>query len=102
MPHIELPLPYRRAVRMAAKASRNNLPVVVVPGDADPCETGHSFYYETKGGKPISYPKAYAKRGWSSMRYVRSNRRVEVGADYLVRLSHPETIIPEGKRLTRA
>ena len=81
---IDLSLNVRRAVRHAADASRNNLPVIVIDGSSAPRETGESYYYETRGGKRIYHPSAYSRRGWSSMRYVPSSICVEVGRDWLV------------------
>ena len=81
---IDLSLNVRRAVRNAANASRNNIPVIVVDGSSAPRETGESSYYETRGGERIYHPSAYSRRGWSNMCYVPSSICVEVGRDWLV------------------
>jgi hypothetical protein len=74
----------RQTARAYAHASRNNLPVVVVPGVATPpIEVGESFRYETKGGTYIRYPSAYKKKGFSNMVYVASTSCVEVGEGWL-------------------
>jgi hypothetical protein len=74
----------RREVRKAANASRNNIPVKVVPGPAAPQELGEGFCYRTKGGELIRHPSAYGRKGRSNMVYHCSNLRVEVGEEWLV------------------
>ncbi len=84
MTNVSLSIEARRAARIAANASRNNLPVEIVDGNAEPTERGHSWYYETRGGTRIDHPSAYSRFGWSNMVYVGSTRRVEVGFEWLV------------------
>lgn len=83
MTNVSLSIEARRAVRIAANASRNNLPVEIVEGNSEPTEKGRSWHYETKGGTYIAHPSAYSKFGWSNMVYVGSTRRVEVGYGWL-------------------
>jgi hypothetical protein len=62
------------------------VPVRVVPGDGEPRYAGEPWHYETWGGKLIRNPSAYSRKGWSSMVYRPSTRRVEVGAGYIQRV----------------
>lgn len=77
-------LEIRRAVRKAAAASRNNLPVVLSesPG-TPPKEVGDPWHFRTLGGTVIQYPSAYSKIGWSNMTYCPSTLRVVVGEEWL-------------------
>lgn len=71
----------RRAILKSADCTQNNIAIEVVPGIAlAPRIVGESAHYETKTGLRISHPNAYAKKGWSAMRYCASTRHVEVGA----------------------
>lgn len=78
-------LPARRALRDAARADRWT-PIVVVSGNARPevlgGRGGRGGWY-THGGVPVRHPGAYRRRGWSGMMYVRGDRHVAVGADWL-------------------
>lgn len=75
----------RRAILRSADESQKNIRIVVIPGIAlAPRRRGDSWHYETKTGMRIYHPGAYARRGWSSMIYIHSTRRVEVGADWFV------------------
>lgn len=78
----KLDLNTRRQVRRIANAD-NNLPVVVVPGNAAPTRKGSSYHWETRGGTRIMHPSAYSRKGWSNIVYCGSTRRVEVGQDWL-------------------
>lgn len=80
--HQPLSLSQRRAARTLAGAKPCR-PVVVVPGTASPTVLGDVYHYETRGGRRIYHPGAYSRRGWSSMVYVHSTIRVEVGAEWL-------------------
>jgi hypothetical protein len=57
-------------------------PVVVVPGATTPRLAGRRWGWTNRSGEPIRHPRAYAKRGWSSLVYRASTLRVEVGADW--------------------
>lgn len=74
----------RRVLRRRAKAL-DRVPVRVVRGHRAPRARGRLGHYTTPTGKPIHYPNAYARRGWSSMVYHHSTARVEVGVDWLLR-----------------
>jgi hypothetical protein len=68
--------------RKTLKAA-NSIPVKIIPGSqVAPQLIGESWHYCTRGGSRIWHPSAYSKRGWGNMIYVRSTRRVEVGADW--------------------
>ena len=72
----------RKAVLRRANAS--HITIQIIPGIAlAPREVGESFHYETRGGRRISHPSAYSKRGWSNMVYCHSTRRVIVGSDWI-------------------
>jgi hypothetical protein len=75
----------RKALRLAAGLQpRDTRPVKIRPGSLDaPQEVGARWGYETRGGRPIRYPSAYRKAGWSNMVYCRSTRCVEVGSEWL-------------------
>lgn len=75
-------LPVRRALRDAARADRWT-PIEVVSGNAGPEVLGGRGGWHTHGGVPIRHPGAYRRRGWSGMMYVRGDRHVAVGADWL-------------------
>lgn len=80
---IKLPIKVKRVVRELANA-RCNMPVQVVAGDKQPTLAGEGYHWETNGGTRISHPSAYAKRGWSNMKYVASTLCVEVGEQWLL------------------
>jgi hypothetical protein len=74
----------RTQIRRIAGATRaGSPPIEVVEGDQAPELVGSSWHYETMGGTYIQHPGAYAKTGWSNMRYVGSTRRVRVGQGWL-------------------
>lgn len=79
----KLPIKVKRVVRELVNAS-SYTKVQVVPGDKQPTLTGEGYHWETNGGTRISHPSAYAKRGWSNMRYVASTLCVEVGEQWLL------------------
>lgn len=83
-------LPLRRLCRILTH-SRFNMPVDVIEGDFPPQVTGESHCYKTRGGKPIYYPSAYSKKGWSNMVYHNSTISIEVGSDWLKRHAWAET-----------
>lgn len=78
-----LSLSQRREIRNAAHAEWANVAVVVVAGAKAPEFVGEGFHYETMGGTRVRHPSAYAKKGWSNLRYVCSTYRVEVGAEWV-------------------
>lgn len=81
---IKLTQAERKYLRKIAKVAQyDHCPVVVVDGGSEPHIVGNSWRYETLGGQPILYPSAYSAKGWSNMRYVPSDRRVEVGSEWL-------------------
>ena len=74
----------RRAVLQSAGETQTNIQIQIIPGvAAAPRSVGHSWHYTTRTGIPISHPSAYSKRGWSSMVYHASTRRVIVGEQWL-------------------
>jgi hypothetical protein len=78
----------RRALRLIVERryarSYRNVHVVVVDGTRLPRLDGNRGHYETKTGIVIRHPGAYSRKGWSSMIYVASTRRIEVGREWLV------------------
>lgn len=72
----------RRAIRRLAGRGQEYA-VCVIAGRAAPTPRGHSWRYLTAGGALIEYPVAYARTGWSNMRYDYSTLRVEVGSAWL-------------------
>lgn len=60
----------------------NRYPIKTITGNQEPKLEGHGFRWETKTGKPIYYPSAYSKIGWSNMTYVHSTAYIIVGADW--------------------
>lgn len=74
----------RRAILRSADQTQTNIRIEVVPGVAlAPRTIGRGWNYTTRTGRPILYPTAYAGKGWSSMVYHRSTRRVQVGEQWL-------------------
>lgn len=73
----------RREVRKVAGAWRA-CEVRIVDGADAPSLRGESFHWETRGGRRVYHPNAYAKRGWSNLVYVCSTYRVEVGREWLI------------------
>ncbi len=74
----------RRAILRSAGETQTNITIEIVPGIAlAPRSVGHSYHYETKSGRRIWHPSAYSRRGWSSMVYCSSTRRVQVGSDWI-------------------
>lgn len=72
----------RRAARQAVSAPANSR-IEVIEGAAAPTLAGQGWHWRTKGGKRIDHPSAYSRKGWSSMVYVASTRRVVVGREWL-------------------
>lgn len=72
----------RRQARQAVSAHAN-CRIEVVAGDTAPRLAGQGWHYQTKGGRRIDHPSAYSRKGWSSMVYVASTRRVVVGSEWL-------------------
>lgn len=86
MPQTKLSRIQRRAILRSANES--NIRIEVVPGIAlAPHRVGESWHYETKTGIRIYHPSAYAKRGWSSMVYCHSTRRVIVGEQWVAQVA---------------
>lgn len=56
--------------------------VKIIDGSAAPKRIGQRWHYETKGGRYIYHPNAYAARGWSNMVYCHSTLCVVVGAEW--------------------
>lgn len=72
---------FSKAVRAACGQSGKSYPIVIVDGFAAPRLRGRSYYWTTLSGKTeIAYPKAY---GWPTL-YHASERRIEVGAGWLI------------------
>lgn len=84
-------LEQRRLVRQIAGAEPR-IPVEVIPGTRAPVVRGRSYGWETRGGRPIYHPSAYAKCGWSNMVYRHSTRRVVVGEQWLLRQAVRDTL----------
>ena len=82
---------YWYPIRKLAGAPWNCAVVVVNDSDDAPKLTGEGPHYETMGGKHIAYPTAYAKVGWSNMRYCHSSREVHVGREWL-RVNMPDVL----------
>jgi len=80
---------YRAYVRAQTRAP-HHVPVTVVDGTAAPALTGESYHYETRGGRRVYHPSAYAKKGWSNLVYCPSTISVEVGRDWLTARRIPE------------
>lgn len=87
-----------QALRRAARASRNNLPVVIVAGDAPPRERGSGWHYTTPGGDPVRYPNAYRK-AWGKPVYHPSTSRIEVGAEWPMHVGLATRVLREGGAL---
>ena len=76
----------RHAILRSANESQKNIAIKVIPGIAiAPRTVGESWHYCTRTGLRIHYPGAYSRRGWSSMVYIASTRRVEVGELWIPR-----------------
>jgi len=74
----------RAAIRRGAFATGSTCPIFIEPGDNPPEFRGEGFRWETRGGQPVKYPKAYAKKGWSNLVYKNSTRRISVGETWLL------------------
>ena len=61
----------------------NRTPVEIKDGYDSPRIKGSSFYWSNKSGHRIWAPSAYAKKGFSSIVYHRSTKRIEVGEGWL-------------------
>lgn len=74
----------RRAILRSANESQTNIRIEVVHGVAvAPRTVGQSWHYTTRTGQLIYHPASYSLRGWSSMVYHASTRRVIVGEQWL-------------------
>lgn len=61
-----------------------NIPVNVLPdSDQAPELSGTAGGFFTRGGTPIAFPSAYARRGWSNMFYQCCTREISVGAKWI-------------------
>lgn len=74
----------RSAVGLATVTS---VPVRVIDGRLAPRLVGRRGGHFTRGGTPIRYPNAYARRGRSNMIYRTSTRRIYVGSQWLAEQS---------------
>lgn len=61
----------------------NSTPVELQDGNEPPQIHGDGCGWETITGIPIRHPKAYAKKGWSSMIYRASTKYISVGKEWL-------------------
>lgn len=69
------------------EALRDISSVEIVNGDSPPALHGErkSFHHETRGGRLISHPSAYSKKGWSNIVYVgASYYHATVGAAWII------------------
>lgn len=74
----------RRAILRSADETQTNIHIEVVPGIAvAPRTVGQSWHYTTRTGIRINHPSAYSSKGWSSMVYHHSTRRVIVGEQWI-------------------
>ena len=73
---------YRTAVRKLAGSYRACPVEIIFNSSKKPKVVGSGWHYETRGGRYIDHPNAYAKTGWSNMVYCASTVRVEVGAGF--------------------
>lgn len=74
----------RTWLRGKAGAAAHNCRIVVLDASSQsPTFEGDGYHYTNRSGERIRHPAAYAKKGFSSIVYVRSTRRVEVGSDWL-------------------
>lgn len=67
-----------QAVRLLARQSGTNCPIVTVPGAQWPRLMGESYYFTNKSGQIIRHPSGYGY----PMEYHASTRRIEVGEDW--------------------
>lgn len=56
----------------------------IIDGDSKPALVGHSYHWTNRSGDVIRHPSAYARKGWSSLCYSPSTRRIEVGREWLL------------------
>lgn len=61
----------------------NRYPIEVIEGYNPPKILGKSYHWTNKSGSRVIYPTAYAKKGFSSLMYHRSTKRIEVGEGWL-------------------
>lgn len=75
---------YRTWLRVKAGAAGYNCRIVVLDASSQsPTFEGDVCHYTNRSGERIHHPAAYAKKGFSSIVYVCSTRRVEVGSEWL-------------------
>jgi len=82
-----------RRVRCALGGRRitgcgRNDEVEILAEHTEPCITGQSWCYKTRGGKIIDHPSAYRQKGWSSMVYHASTRRLACGVVFALDTLH--------------
>lgn len=65
----------------------------VEPGDQPPRLSGKRGGHYTLGGTPVRYPNAYARKGWSNLKYVTNSQHITVGLNWLRRQLPKETEI---------
>ena len=61
-------------------------PIEIINGFDAPHYVGQGWYYETPSGNIVHYPNAYKRKAKNNnaCHYVRSDRRIEVGDEWLV------------------
>jgi hypothetical protein len=80
-----------KPVRAAAGLEGKPWPIVIVDGDSEPKLKGCSYHWVNKSGELIRSPNAY-RRSWGKPIYVSSDRRIEVGRDWLVANNIPTEV----------
>lgn len=73
------------ALAIAARertGANNAWPVEFVLGDSPPRIMGEGFHWTNRSGDLVRHPSAYSRKGWRSLVYHHSTKRVEVGRDW--------------------
>ena len=73
-----------RPVRAHLGMAGSTCPIKLVDGFGAPVVTGATYHWTTRGGSPVRYPNAYAKKGWSNLVYHRSTIQITVGRGWLI------------------
>lgn len=75
----------RQSIRKSVGIRSTGVTVTIIPGNHRPKLWGEPGGWFTRGGKPIRYPSAYSKVGFSNMVYQCSTENITVGKQWLKR-----------------
>ena len=74
---------YTSIIRSHLGHTAGRFPVQVMSGNSPAVVSGEYGHWTTRGGTPVHYPQAYARKGWSNLVYHGSTIHATVGINWL-------------------